>query len=129
MAPWSSIRSTGSTDAATNAPCTPNLPKGSHRSHTPTLQEITTPRAVTPACSTSCRAITNYRTAIEQAHSLTYRVIEGAVHVLSDEPWQPAYTLLLVTWAAEMVLGAREGGTASATHTHLVLSPRVADPG
>ena len=41
---------------------------------------------------------------------MTYRVIEGADHGLSEERWQQAYTSLLVNWATEMVLGAREGG-------------------
>lgn len=54
--------------------------------------------------------IANYRAAFEKAHSLTYRVIEGTDHGLSEEPWQQAYTALLVNWATEMVLGAREGG-------------------
>lgn len=53
--------------------------------------------------------IANYMAAFEKAHSLTYRVIEGADHGLSEEPWQQAFTTLLVTWATEMVLGAREG--------------------
>src|SRR5829696_728741 len=54
--------------------------------------------------------IANYNAAFERAHSLTYRVIESADHGLSEEPWQQAYTSLLVNWAREMVLGAREGG-------------------
>jgi pimeloyl-ACP methyl ester carboxylesterase len=52
--------------------------------------------------------IANYLAAFERAHSLTYRVIEGADHGLSEEPWQQAFTTLLVNWATEMVLGARE---------------------
>lgn len=54
--------------------------------------------------------IANYNAAFGKARSLTYRVIEGADHGLSEEPWQQAYTSLLVTWATEMVLGAREAG-------------------
>lgn len=46
--------------------------------------------------------IANYRTAFEAAHSLTYRVIEGADHGLSEERWQQAYSSLLVNWAREM---------------------------
>jgi pimeloyl-ACP methyl ester carboxylesterase len=53
--------------------------------------------------------IANYMAAFDQAHSLTYRVIEGADHGLSEEPWQQAYTTLLVNWITEMVLGARQG--------------------
>src|SRR3954454_3711882 len=59
--------------------------------------------------------IANYMAAFEKAHSLTYRVIEGADHGLSEEPWQQAFTTLLVTWATEMVLGAREGAAAPGT--------------
>ncbi|MFZ5510713.1 MAG: alpha/beta hydrolase, partial [Pseudomonadota bacterium] len=47
-----------------------------------------------------------------QARSLTYRVIEGADHGLSEQRWQQAYTSLLVNWLTEMVRGAaasREG--------------------
>ena len=53
--------------------------------------------------------IANYMAAFEKAHSLTYRVIEGADHGLSAESWQQAYTTLLVNWVTEMVLGARQG--------------------
>jgi hypothetical protein len=44
---------------------------------------------------------------LNHAHSLTHRVIAGADHALSEDPWQQAYTSLLVNWATEMVLGAR----------------------
>ena len=50
-----------------------------------------------------------YVEASRHAHSLTYRVIEGADHGLSEERWQRAYTSLLVGWLTEMVFGAREG--------------------
>ena len=62
--------------------------------------------------------IANDMAAFERAHSLTYRVSEGADHGLSEEPWQQAYTALLVNWATEMVLGARQGEAASTTHAH-----------
>jgi pimeloyl-ACP methyl ester carboxylesterase len=58
--------------------------------------------------------VANYMAAFERAHSLTYRVIEGADHGLSKEPWQEAFTTLLINWATEMVLGAREAGAPSA---------------
>jgi uncharacterized protein len=54
--------------------------------------------------------IENYRNAFGKAHSLTYRVIEGADHGLSKPFWQQAYTTVLVNWATEMVLGARGEG-------------------
>ena len=72
--------------------------------------------------------ISNYRAAFEKAHSLTYRVIEGADHALSEEPWQQAYTSLLVGWATEMVIGAREGGSAPQAWTRLTPSPRRGPP-
>lgn len=70
----------------------------------------------------------NYRAAFGNALSMTYRVIGGADHGLSEEPWQQAYTSLLVTWATEMVLGAREGGTAPAARTQMRPSPRRRPP-
>jgi pimeloyl-ACP methyl ester carboxylesterase len=51
--------------------------------------------------------IANYRHALANAASLTYRVMEGADHGLSDESMQQAYTVLLVNWLREMVQGAR----------------------
>jgi alpha-beta hydrolase superfamily lysophospholipase len=58
------------------------------------------------------QAIANYIAAFERAHSLTYRIIAGADHGLSEELWQQAYTSLLVNWAKEMVLGMQEDGAA-----------------
>jgi len=58
--------------------------------------------------------IKNYRAAFEKAHSLTYRVIEGADHGLSQAIWQESYTTILVKWATEMMLGAR--GTVAASN-------------
>jgi pimeloyl-ACP methyl ester carboxylesterase len=46
-------------------------------------------------------AVANYIAALTNAHSLTYRVIEGADHSLSQEPWERAYTELLVGWLTE----------------------------
>ena len=51
--------------------------------------------------------IANYRAAFAKARSLTYRVIAGADHGLSDESSQEDYTTLLLTWTTEMVIGAR----------------------
>ena len=53
------------------------------------------------------QVIVNYRKACERARSLTYRVIEGADHGLSDPRFQVAYTAILVTWLSEMVLAKR----------------------
>jgi pimeloyl-ACP methyl ester carboxylesterase len=48
-------------------------------------------------------AVANYIAALTNVHSLTYRVIEGADHALSDERWERAYTELLVNWLSEMI--------------------------
>jgi dienelactone hydrolase len=73
-------------------------------------------------------AIANYMAAFENAHSVTYRVIEEADHGLSEESWQQAYTSLLVNWATEMVLGAREGGAAPEVHTQVRPTPERGPP-
>jgi uncharacterized protein len=67
--------------------------------------------------------ISNYREACTQAHSLTYRMIEGADHGLSEEPWQRAYTSILVNWVTEMVLGERAGDLAPQKGPQLEPSP------
>lgn len=56
--------------------------------------------------------ITSYVEACIHARSLTYRVLEGADHGLSEEAGQRAYTSLLVSWMSEMVLGARQARSA-----------------
>ena len=48
-------------------------------------------------------AVANYIAALANAHSLTYRVIEGADHALSQPAWEQAYTEILVNWMAEMI--------------------------
>jgi len=47
--------------------------------------------------------IQNYRNAYTQACSLTYRMIEGADHGLTDPSCRTAYTTLLVSWITEMI--------------------------
>lgn len=59
--------------------------------------------------------ISSYLDACIHAHSLTYRVIQGADHGLTGEGSQRAYTSLLVNWLTEMVFGARAGDTQTAT--------------
>ena len=73
--------------------------------------------------------IASYLAAFPQARSLTHRVIAGADHGLAEEPWQRAYTALLVGWASEMVLGAREGGAATDAPPPGADRPRPAEPG
>ncbi|MCM2253740.1 MAG: alpha/beta fold hydrolase [Ramlibacter sp.] len=68
------------------------------------------------------QAIQNYRAACAQAQSLTYRMISGADHALSEKEWQQTYTTLLVNWMGEMVQGARAGKTGGAA------SAPAADP-
>jgi dienelactone hydrolase len=71
------------------------------------------------------QVIVNYRQACATAHSLTYRVIEGADHGLSDARWQQAYTTLLVNWLSEMVSGARGDWEAGADQRVPAVSPRA----
>jgi dienelactone hydrolase len=49
----------------------------------------------------------NYRTAFGLARSLTFRVIEGADHALSDKESQTQYTSLLTSWVTEVIFKAR----------------------
>ena len=48
-------------------------------------------------------AVANYIAALANAHSLTYRMIEGADHGLTQQSWELAYTELLVGWLSEMI--------------------------
>ncbi|ACL57204.1 alpha/beta hydrolase family protein [Methylobacterium nodulans] len=73
-------------------------------------------------------AIMNYRDAFDAARSVTYRMIEEADHTLSELSWQEAYTSILVNWATEVVVGARESGAAATVHTHLRPSPARGRP-
>jgi dienelactone hydrolase len=61
--------------------------------------------------------ISSYLEACIQVRSLTYRLIHGADHGLSDEGSQRAYTSLLVNWLTEMVFGAREENAPTQTST------------
>jgi pimeloyl-ACP methyl ester carboxylesterase len=49
--------------------------------------------------------LANYLAACTGARSLTYRVLQGADHGLSQEPWRRAYTAILVSWLKEMTAG------------------------
>ena len=57
--------------------------------------------------------IVNYREAFEGARSLTFRMIADADHALSEQHWQESYTMILMNWATEMVMGERAGDGAS----------------
>ena len=71
------------------------------------------------------QVIANYREACISARSLTYRMIPGADHGLSDDTWQRAYTALLVAWMTEMVSGARTRDSA-VSPPNVVTGPDVA---
>lgn len=51
----------------------------------------------------------SYRMAFSHVRSLTYRMLAGADHALSDPTCQDAYSNILTRWATEMILGARAG--------------------
>ena len=53
------------------------------------------------------QVVVNYREACKSARSLTYRLIAGADHGLSDEAMQATYRELLVKWFKEIVFGAK----------------------
>lgn len=57
-------------------------------------------------------AIASYIASFRKAHSLTYRMIEGADHALSRDSCRKTYNSLLVNWTTEMILGVREPGRA-----------------
>ncbi|GGE51188.1 permease [Agaricicola taiwanensis] len=52
-------------------------------------------------------AVASYTSAFIRARSMTFRVIEGADHALTEERHRRAYDALLTRWVREMVLGAR----------------------
>lgn len=51
--------------------------------------------------------ISNYREAFIKAQSLTYRIMKGADHGLTDVACQRAYTALLLNWLSEMIFDER----------------------
>jgi dipeptidyl aminopeptidase/acylaminoacyl peptidase len=53
------------------------------------------------------QVVVNYREACKSARSLTYRLLTGADHGLSDEAMQVAYRDLLVKWFKEIVFGTK----------------------
>lgn len=53
--------------------------------------------------------IMSYRRSFVDAHSLTYRMIDGADHSLSGEGCHEAYTKILTSWISEMIIGERIG--------------------
>ncbi|MGH8809680.1 MAG: alpha/beta hydrolase family protein, partial [Noviherbaspirillum sp.] len=61
--------------------------------------------------------ISSYLEACIQPRSLTYRVLHGADHGLTDDNSQRAYTSVLVNWLKEMVVDAEEDKDAPASVT------------
>jgi uncharacterized protein len=61
------------------------------------------------------QVIRNYMNACTRAQSLTYRMLSGADHALSEKEWQQTYTSVLVAWMTEMVQSARAGKTGAAS--------------
>ena len=61
------------------------------------------------------QVIQNYRAACAEAQSLTYRMMAGADHALSEVEWQQTYTALLVNWMTERVTSARAGKMGTGT--------------
>lgn len=53
------------------------------------------------------QTVLSYRMAFSQVRSLTYRIVEGADHALSEETHRRSYRTILTHWATEMILGAR----------------------
>jgi uncharacterized protein len=53
--------------------------------------------------------IANYLAACTQAQSVTYRMIEGADHGLSDASWQRTSTSFLLQWLADRIIGEQPG--------------------
>jgi dienelactone hydrolase len=67
--------------------------------------------------------VSNYREAFIKSPSLTYRIMKGADHGLTDDACQRAYTVLLVNWLNEMIFG-----TQSKTASAAAVSPSRAIP-
>jgi uncharacterized protein len=53
------------------------------------------------------QTILSFVKSFSHAHSLTYRVIDGADHALTDERCRESYSSILGGWATEMIRGAR----------------------
>src|SRR5262249_21980444 len=60
--------------------------------------------------------IASYLSACVHARSLTYRILEGADHGLSEERWRSAYTTLLVSWLNVNRQRIVDHGQSSARH-------------
>jgi len=70
--------------------------------------------------------IENYRHAFAGARSLTYRVIDGADHGLTDPACRKVYTMLLVNWITEMIASKRTDNTAAQKRLQEVMKTQQA---
>lgn len=70
--------------------------------------------------------VQSYVSAFTQPASLTYRLIAGADHALSEPAWRQAYTSLLVDWIGEVLLNARAGHAGAAAEAPLATSDEQA---
>ncbi len=59
--------------------------------------------------------LVNYRAAFGRARSLTFRMLAGADHALSDQASQDAYTAVLTKWLSEMLVGERRAEATEGT--------------
>jgi pimeloyl-ACP methyl ester carboxylesterase len=73
------------------------------------------------------QVVANYREAFSHARSLTYRMIAGADHGLTDNRWQREYTELLVGWMHEK-LAAPRGLERTPAAAKASISARAIDP-
>lgn len=71
------------------------------------------------------QVVANYRQAMTQTASLTYRLLAGADHALTSDACQQAYTTVLVSWLSEMIRGARSD---SQTTPVIAKAEKVARP-
>jgi uncharacterized protein len=69
------------------------------------------------------QVIVNYREACVNARSLTYRLMEGVDHGLSNETWHRAYTALLVNWFNEFVFGKKAAEATGKEPTPTTIKP------
>jgi pimeloyl-ACP methyl ester carboxylesterase len=71
-------------------------------------------------------AISSYLEACIQPRSLTYRVLEGADHGLTDDNSQHAYTCVLMNWVKEMLFDMQDKQAVSASVTAAASLPEEA---
>jgi alpha-beta hydrolase superfamily lysophospholipase len=53
-------------------------------------------------------AVASYAAAFRRAHSMSHRVLDGAVHGLTDVRCRDSYLHIVSRWMSEMISAARE---------------------